>query len=186
VSDRIVNPRLAILADMCRANALATVKRAGSGHLGSSFSSLDVVTYLYEEELNVVGLGVEHPDRDIYFSSKGHDAPGQYAVLHAVGLVHALHGRILASDVLGIGLPPPVLAAAGQDHRGCGHDHPCSEHHLATSGPLVHETLYRFRLDCNSDPGAGRIGPDRPSEVVGHAGRLTMNGQCALLPWIHQ
>ena len=36
--------KLQLLADMCRANTLATVKRAGSGHLGSSLSSLDIVT----------------------------------------------------------------------------------------------------------------------------------------------
>jgi len=79
--------RLELLADMCRANALATVKRAGSGHLGSSFSSLDIVTYLYHSEMNIVELGLKHPDRDIYFSSKGHDAPGHYAVLHSLGLL---------------------------------------------------------------------------------------------------
>ena len=79
--------RLALLSDMCSANALATVKRAGSGHLGSSFSSLDIVTYLYHNEMNIAELGVNHPDRDIYFSSKGHDAPGHYAVLHSLGLL---------------------------------------------------------------------------------------------------
>ena len=79
--------RLALLSDMSSANALATVKRAGSGHLGSSFSSLDVVTYLYHHEMNIAELGVDHPDRDIYFSSKGHDVPGHYAVLHSLGLL---------------------------------------------------------------------------------------------------
>ncbi|MEE4266154.1 MAG: 1-deoxy-D-xylulose-5-phosphate synthase N-terminal domain-containing protein [Desulfobacteraceae bacterium] len=79
--------RLALISDMCSANALATVKRAGSGHLGSSFSSLDVVTYLYHHEMNIAELGVNHPDRDIYFSSKGHDVPGHYAVLHSLGLL---------------------------------------------------------------------------------------------------
>ena len=79
--------RLALLSDMCGANALATVKRAGSGHLGSSFSSLDIVTYLYHSEMNIDQLGVDHPDRDIYFSSKGHDAPGHYAVLFSLGLL---------------------------------------------------------------------------------------------------
>jgi transketolase len=79
--------KLALLADMCRANALATVKRAGSGHLGSSFSSLDIVTFLYYSEMNTVELGMDHPDRDIYFSSKGHDVPGQYAVLFALGIL---------------------------------------------------------------------------------------------------
>ncbi len=79
--------RLGLIADMCRANALATVKRAGSGHLGSSLSSLDIVTLLYFDEMNVVDVGVDHPDRDIYFSSKGHDVPGHYAVLYALGLI---------------------------------------------------------------------------------------------------
>lgn len=72
---------------MCRANAIATIKRAGSGHLGSSFSSLDIVTHLYFAEMNIAEVGISHPDRDIYFSSKGHDVPGHYAVLYAMGLV---------------------------------------------------------------------------------------------------
>ncbi len=76
---------LALLADMCRANALVAVKRAGSGHLGSSFSSLDIVAHLLWRELNVAELGWDHPDRDIFFSSKGHDVPGLYAALHALG-----------------------------------------------------------------------------------------------------
>jgi transketolase len=79
--------KLALLADMCRANTLATVKRAGSGHLGSSFSSLDIVTLLYFAEMNLAELGVDHPDRDIYFSSKGHDVPGLYSVLFALGII---------------------------------------------------------------------------------------------------
>ncbi|MGD8686385.1 MAG: hypothetical protein PVH15_06415, partial [Syntrophobacterales bacterium] len=79
--------KLELIADMCRANALATVKRAGSGHLGSSFSSLDIVTFLYYSEMNTAEIGIDHPDRDIYFSSKGHDAPGHYAVLYALGII---------------------------------------------------------------------------------------------------
>jgi transketolase len=37
--------------------------------------------------MNIAELGTNHPDRDIYFSSKGHDAPGHYAVLHSLGLL---------------------------------------------------------------------------------------------------
>jgi transketolase len=80
---------LALLADMCRANALTAVKRAGSGHLGSSFSALDLVVHLLFEELNVRELGWEHPDRDVFYSSKGHDVPGLYAALHALGVIPA-------------------------------------------------------------------------------------------------
>jgi transketolase len=79
--------RLALLADMCRLNALVAVKRAGSGHLGSTFSSLDVVVHLLWEELNVARVGFDSPDRDVFFSSKGHDVPGLYAALNALGVV---------------------------------------------------------------------------------------------------
>jgi transketolase len=78
---------LALLADMCRANALVAVKRAGSGHLGSSFSAMDIVVNLFYSELNTAGVGFDDPNRDVYFSSKGHDVPGLYAVLHALGVI---------------------------------------------------------------------------------------------------
>ena len=79
--------QLALLADACRLNALVAVKRAGSGHLGSTFSALDVVTQLLFEELDVAARGFDDPDRDVFFSSKGHDVPGLYAALFALGVV---------------------------------------------------------------------------------------------------
>ncbi len=68
--------RAAIFADMCRLNALYMIARAGSGHIGSSFSSLDIVSWLLLEEMQ---------DDDVYFSSKGHDAPGYYSALIGMG-----------------------------------------------------------------------------------------------------
>ena len=75
-----------LFANMARVNALYMITRAGSGHIGSSFSSLDVVTLLY---LDILKEG------DRYFSSKGHDSPGLYAVQTALGIlpfekIHAL------------------------------------------------------------------------------------------------
>ena len=78
---------VALIADMCRLNALVAVKAAGSGHLGSSFSAMDVVVHLFYRELNTATVGFDDPDRDVYFSSKGHDVPGLYAVLHALGVL---------------------------------------------------------------------------------------------------
>ena len=65
--------KMKLVADMCRYNTLVAVKKAGSGHLGSSLSAMDITTYLYLNELNVLEVGINSPDRDIYFSSKGHD-----------------------------------------------------------------------------------------------------------------
>src|SRR5438034_11088923 len=78
--------RAAAFADACRINTLYMIARAGSGHIGTSFSAMDIVTWLHLEV-----LGAE----DRYFSSKGHDAPGLYAVLTGIGrldfdLVHRL------------------------------------------------------------------------------------------------
>ncbi len=48
---------------------------------------MDIVVWLYFREMNTLAKGIDHPDRDVYFSSKGHDVPGLYAVLHAGGVV---------------------------------------------------------------------------------------------------
>ena len=52
------------------------IARAGSGHIGSSFSSLDIISWLLLEEMC---------EEDIFFSSKGHDAPGYYSALIGMG-----------------------------------------------------------------------------------------------------
>jgi transketolase len=67
-------------ADACRLNTLSMIREAGSGHIGTSFSAMDILVWLHLEVMDLEG---EHPD--IYFSSKGHDAPGLYAVLIALG-----------------------------------------------------------------------------------------------------
>ena len=94
-----VYAKLGLLADMCRANALMAVKKAGSGHLGSSFSAMDIVVVLYYKIMNTIKLGLDHPDRDIYFSSKGHDVPGLYSVLFSLGILP--EEKILALRRLG-------------------------------------------------------------------------------------
>jgi len=79
--------KMQLFADMCRYNTLVAVKKAGSGHLGSSLSAMDITTYLYLNELNVLQVGLDSEDRDIYFSSKGHDVPGLYSLFYALGII---------------------------------------------------------------------------------------------------
>jgi transketolase len=91
--------KLSLYADCCRANTLLAIKKAGSGHIGSSFSAMDIVVHLYLQTMNTLSAGFDSPDRDIYFSSKGHDAPGLYSVLYALGVISEdklLHLRRLA------------------------------------------------------------------------------------------
>ena len=73
--------RARLFSAMTRINTLYMVMRAGSGHLGSSFSACDVVSWLLTEHMQRPC----EPDGDVYFSSKGHDAPGLYAALIGLG-----------------------------------------------------------------------------------------------------
>jgi len=75
------------ISDMCRLNALTAVKIAGSGHLGSSLSSMDLFTFLYYNIINPNLADLYNPGRHVFFSSKGHDVPGQYAVLYSLGIL---------------------------------------------------------------------------------------------------
>lgn len=76
---------MSLYADMARLNALYMIANAGSGHIGSSFSAADILAHLYLFEMD--------RDGDVFFSSKGHDAPALYSVLIARGVLeeHLLH-----------------------------------------------------------------------------------------------
>jgi transketolase len=74
--------RAELLADLCRINTLFMIMQAGSGHIGSSFSSTDIITWLWTEALH--DPNGESENADVYFSSKGHDAPALYSLLIAI------------------------------------------------------------------------------------------------------
>src|SRR5881397_2026893 len=74
-------------AALARVNTLYMIARAWSGHIGTSFSSLEIMSWLFLNEIRDLAGG---PDAcDIFFSSKGHDAPALYAVLIGLGLLPA-------------------------------------------------------------------------------------------------
>ncbi|MBI2828968.1 MAG: transketolase [Acidobacteria bacterium] len=72
-------------AALARINTLYMIARAWSGHIGTSFSSLDIMSWLFLNEMRDLDRG---PGAcDIFFSSKGHDAPALYSVLIGLGLL---------------------------------------------------------------------------------------------------
>jgi transketolase len=84
-----------IFAALCRINTLYMIARAGSGHIGSSFSSMDIMSWLQLNELRTPLEGDPTSPSDIFFSSKGHDAPGLYSTWIGMGkldfdLIHQL------------------------------------------------------------------------------------------------
>jgi transketolase len=120
----------ALFADMARLNALYMIATAGSGHIGSSFSSMDLFAHLQLNEIDTA-------KGDRFFSSKGHDAPGLYAIMMAVGLldeglIHSLRrldglpghpdvgtkGIVANTGSLGMGISKAKGMALAARHKG--------------------------------------------------------------------
>jgi transketolase len=72
-------------AALARINTLYMIAGAWSGHVGTSFSSIDIMSWLFLNELQDLEKGPQASD--IFFSSKGHDAPALYNVLIGLGLL---------------------------------------------------------------------------------------------------
>ena len=64
-----------------RKGIISAVHSAKAGHPGGSLSAADLYTYLYYEEMNIDPANPDMEDRDRFVLSKGHTAPGLYAVL---------------------------------------------------------------------------------------------------------
>jgi transketolase len=77
--------RAAAFAALARINTLYMIAGAWSGHIGTSFSSLEIMSWLFLNEIRDLDKGDE--ECDIFFSSKGHDAPALYNVLIGLGLL---------------------------------------------------------------------------------------------------
>src|SRR5687768_103666 len=72
-------------ARLLRIEVLKMTYGAGSGHPGGSFSMAEFLCALYYNRLNISPADPRNPDRDIFILSKGHCAPGLYAILGDLG-----------------------------------------------------------------------------------------------------
>src|ERR1051325_1085220 len=79
--------KAAAFAALARINTLYMIAGAWSGHIGTSFSSLEIMSWLFLNEIRDLDKGPNQAD--IFFSSKGHDAPALYNVLIGLGLLPA-------------------------------------------------------------------------------------------------
>ena len=128
----------ALAADI-RRTALEMIARARSSHVGSVFSSAEILAVLYGSVMSVRPSEPEWPHRDRFVLSKGHACAGLYAVLAARGYFprerlkefyvdggslagHATHKGVPGVEVstgsLGHGLALSVGLAAGALRRG--------------------------------------------------------------------
>jgi len=82
--DDIDKPSLRRQSIKARQLLLEMIQRAGSGHLGSSLSCVDIISTLKFSEMNWTA-GRDRCDSDVFVLSKGHAVPAWYAVLMVCG-----------------------------------------------------------------------------------------------------
>ncbi len=120
---------------------LDMVYHCASGHLGGSFSAMDVLTVLYFETMHIDPAAPQDPDRDRFVLSKGHCTPALYPILAQRGFfpekdlelfrsidghlsghaeMHYVKGVDMSTGSLGQGISAAVgMALAGKlDGRG--------------------------------------------------------------------
>ena len=70
----------------CKKNVLKMAKNGGC-FIGSAFSCIDILAYLYSNVFDIEKIKNMEKDRDVFILSKGHAVSGLYAVLAQVGII---------------------------------------------------------------------------------------------------
>ena len=78
---------LKLTAEQIRRRLVEVVYNAKAGHIGGGLSSVNVLTALYFDVLNVDPQNPAMPDRDRFVMSKGHCVEALYSVLEARGFL---------------------------------------------------------------------------------------------------
>ena len=77
-----------LIALINRLNTLSIIKKAGSGHIGTSFSAMDIFVWIKFFQFKTNKKDLKKMSRNIFFSSKGHDVPALYSVLYFLGIIN--------------------------------------------------------------------------------------------------
>ena len=91
-------------AYIIRKTALETIKNAGSGHIGGSFSIAEILAVLYFDRMRIDPEHPDRKDRDRLVLSKGHCSPAMYVTLSLRGffpIEHLKTFRTIDSDLSG-------------------------------------------------------------------------------------
>lgn len=112
-----------ILANQLRLHVLNMTHKAGSSHVGTCLSMIELLAILYTRILRVDPAYPDWPDRDRFILSKGHGAAALYAVLAERGFFpiewlesFCLNGSRLSGHVTHRGVPGVEFSTGSLGH----------------------------------------------------------------------
>lgn len=100
----LTHKQLQQISNELRIDIIKAISRAKSGHPGGSLSAIDIITYLFFNEIKRTKENALDPDRDRFVLSKGHGVPALYAVFARLGLItyeELMNLRVLGSRTQG-------------------------------------------------------------------------------------
>jgi transketolase len=92
------------ISNELRIDIIKAISRAKSGHPGGSLSAIDILVYLFFNEIKRTKENALDPNRHRFILSKGHGVPALYAVLARIGLItydELMNLRVLGSPTQG-------------------------------------------------------------------------------------
>jgi transketolase len=96
---------MSALAQRIRMRVLDMVTRTNSSHIGSCYSIIEILTFLYSQRMNPAPHAMS-PEVPLFFLSKGHAAAALYATLAEVGFfsadelhAYATNGSVFMSHI---------------------------------------------------------------------------------------
>ncbi|WP_443217518.1 transketolase [Sporolactobacillus sp. CQH2019] len=145
-------------ANRLRIDVLNAVYHVKSGHIGGSFSSAEIVSYLYFKEMNIKADDPEWEDRDRFVLSKGHAAPVLYSALAEKGFFP--RGELETLRKFGSKLQghPDMKKAPGVDmSTGSLGQGFAAAAGMAMAGKLNHKDYYVYVLAGDGEMEEGEI-----------------------------
>lgn len=92
------------ISNQLRIDIIKAISRAKSGHPGGSLSAIDIIVYLFFNEIKRTKENALDPDRDRFVLSKGHGVPALYSVFARLNLItkdELMDLRVLGSRTQG-------------------------------------------------------------------------------------
>ncbi len=97
------NEEVAEFARKIRIDVAKVLNRTHDSHIGGGYSSIDILSVLYQKVLNLEKDKIEDPNRNVFILSKGHIAASFYVVLAHSGIIpmedlqkHTMNGEYYA------------------------------------------------------------------------------------------
>lgn len=169
--------RLELIAAKIRKRGLQMVKNANSGHIGGSFSMVEIVSVLYFDIMNVNPHVPDDPNRDRFVLSKGHCTPAVYPALAMKGYFPdtVLNGfRKIDSDLSGH-MEMTKIPGVDMSTGSLGQGFSCAAG-MALAGQMDHKDYYTYVV-----LGDGEIEEGQVWETAMFAGNHHLNHLIAII-----